>query len=967
MNLIKYYILIFFVNLCFANTTTDPVVTTAIDQLNYLSAVNSNSTNDNNNWYIYFLNKDLDYLKKVLTNKRDLYENIHTDNLPIDSNYLTKLNEQLIELNKSKIVDVYVAFTGADNRITIPIIPTGKTNLEEKINYIDSLVLLGTKSTKEREQLLESKIDLEKYNTYLQKKIQEIYEGSNLAKNSTAPNIIMPFSNQSLRYVYDENGKTKGKYFWAYSLYLGKTERRFNHKAYKDFFNNETENKAFGPSDHYKRVSKQVIALANYFSSNVPLLEDYKEDCSALLKAPQYAPLLESQILRNTIINNPCVLKGMVPMGPFDTSKSQWVKDTELFIVAPLYVAILAPVTAEFFIPAAIEAVGTERASNASIAMAAAVMIESVQLHYWTGNNEQKNNWGKAVLGINKINVLYEGAKGLAQLPLPTELITDCAYNGAQIDKLISDPKNYNFDWHTKKCFFGAAISVAARYGLNQGGSFFKTLTNLAKENPKLFITGWKRVLNDIKVDQADSFKILNSTLKKQFEDLSFSPEKISLFKDFISGKKPIQTLDDAIDQLDNSIDNANNLDDVTTNNKINTPKEGNTSADTPIVQSIINRVSLTLNDIKISQTGLIKNGDGTFKLRFTTKKEISSLDTFLKTTTKNRKNFIKNLQHNPKAKVTLETNLADISKGTEITISEIEISTTLADGSVKNNSFKIESINKINDEINLLKLIKEGSEVLTQKINELDKLKGKFMEDLVAMKDDIAKFVENPDLVDSWKALKDSPFRTDVKWLESFDILKRNNVLRYARQASDVELTAIHKYTVNNFDLTRNAYLNRLSQKQNDWIAEINSGLDKLRSTRKFEGKVFRGSNRPESEIIEKYVRKFDEGKARGITPRVNEPPLLSTSKNSEIAEDFIEKFKSPENVEVMFEINSKRGVDIDDISNYGKNLCSKNPKCDKIQQEVILSNNQDYEILDVVKTNKSDGSTRYLIKLNE
>ncbi len=703
MNLIKYYILIFFVNLCFANTTTDPVVTTAIDQLNYLSAVNSNSTNDNNNWYIYFLNKDLDYLKKVLTNKRDLYENIHTDNLPIDSNYLTKLNEQLIELNKSEIVDVYVAFTGADNRITIPIIPTGKTNLEEKINYIDSLVLLGTKSTKERQQLLESKIDLEKYNTYLQKKIQEIYEGSNLAKNSTAPNIIMPFSNQSLRYVYDENGKTKGKYFWAYSLYLGKTERRFNHKAYKDFFNNETENKAFGPSDHYKRVSKQVIALANYFSSNVPLLEDYKEDCSALLKAPQYAPLLESQILRNTIINNPCVLKGMVPMGPFDTSKSQWVKDTELFIVAPLYVAILAPVTAEFFIPAAIEAVGTERASNASIAMAAAVMIESVQLHYWTGNNEQKNNWGKAVLGINKINVLYEGAKGLAQLPLPTELITDCAYNGAQIDKLISDPKNYNFDWHTKKCFFGAAISVAARYGLNQGGSFFKTLTNLAKENPKLFITGWKRVLNDIKVDQADSFKILNSTLKKQFEDLSFSPEKISLFKDFISGKKPIQTLDDAIDQLDNSIDNANNLDDVTTNNKINTPKEGNTSADTPIVQSIINRVSLTLNDIKISQTGLIKNGDGTFKLRFTTKKEISSLDTFLKTTTKNRKNFIKNLQHNPKAKVTLETNLADISKGTEITISEIEISTTLADGSVKNNSFKIESINNAGDKIDKL------------------------------------------------------------------------------------------------------------------------------------------------------------------------------------------------------------------------------------------------------------------------
>ncbi len=849
MNLIKYYILIFFVNLCFANTTTDPVVTTAIDQLNYLSAVNSNSTNDNNNWYIYFLNKDLDYLKKVLTNKRDLYENIHTDNLPIDSNYLTKLNEQLIELNKSEIVDVYVAFTGADNRITIPIIPTGKTNLEEKINYIDSLVLLGTKSTKEREQLLESKIDLEKYNTYLQKKIQEIYEGSNLAKNSTAPNIIMPFSNQSLRYVYDENGKTKGKYFWAYSLYLGKTERRFNHKAYKDFFNNETENKAFGPSDHYKRVSKQVIALANYFSSNVPLLEDYKEDCSALLKAPQYAPLLESQILRNTIINNPCILKGMVPMGPFDTSKSQWVKDTELFIVAPLYVAILAPVTAEFFIPAAIEAVGTERASNSSIAMAAAVMIESVQLHYWTGNKEQKDNWGKAVLGINKINVLYEGAKGLAQLPLPTELITDCAYNGAQIDKLISDPKNYNFDWHTKKCFFGAAISVAARYGLNQGGSFFKTLTNLAKENPKLFITGWKRILNDIKIDQADSFKILNSTLKKQFEDLSFSPKKIMLFKDFITGKKSIQTLDDAIDQLDNSINNTNNLDDVTTNNEINTPKEGNTNTNRPIGQSVINRVSLVLDDIKISQTGLIKNGDGTFKLRFNTKKEISSLDTFLKTTTKNRKNFIKNLQHNPKAKVTLETNLADIPKGTEITISEIEISTTLADGSVKNSNFKIESIDKISDEISLLKLIKEGSEVLTQKIDELGNLKGKFMKDLVAMKDDIAKFVENPHLVDAWKKLDDlrdnafDQLRKDPDFLKQFDEVSSNGKLNKHTFEGDIKVKTnpdgTLKYEIGGVHSNKVFSDGKIRIKSGTEIEDLGDGFYKAKVEKQIDGLV--------------------------------------------------------------------------------------------------------------------------------
>jgi hypothetical protein len=53
-----------------------------------------------------------------------------------------------------------------------------------------------------------------------------------------------------------------------------------------------------------------------------------------------------------------------------------------------------------------------------------------------------------------------------------------------------------------------------------------------------------------------------------------------------------------------------------------------------------------------------------------------------------------------------------------------------------------------------LLKLVKEGSEQLTNKIDELGELKGKFLEDLIVMKEDIAKFIENPDLVDAWKVV---------------------------------------------------------------------------------------------------------------------------------------------------------------------------------------------------------------------
>lgn len=129
----------------------------------------------------------------------------------------------------------------------------------------------------------------------------------------------------------------------------------------------------------------------------------------------------------------------------------------------------------------------------------------------------------------------------------------------------------------------------------------------------------------------------------------------------------------------------------------------------------------------------------------------------------------------------------------------------------------------------------------------------------------------------------------------------------------------------------------------------------------------MYRGTNRPESEIIEKYVNVYNEGVARGITPRVNEPPLMSTSKSMAVAEEFISKGKRSNYTEVMFEIISKRGVDIDDISDYGKNLGPINHPDRLIQKEVILSNNQDYEILDVIKTTQNDGSIRYLIKLSE
>jgi hypothetical protein len=95
-----------------------------------------------------------------------------------------------------------------------------------------------------------------------------------------------------------------------------------------------------------------------------------------------------------------------------------------------------------------------------------------------------------------------------------------------------------------------------------------------------------------------------------------------------------------------------------------------------------------------------------------------------------------------------------------------------------------------------------------------------------------------------------------------------------------------------------------------------------------------------------------------------------MSTSKDPSIADEFISKSKSrglddPSKRPVIFRIKSKNGVDIDDISNYGKYLCPKNPKCSGIQQEVLLENGT-LRIVDV-KIIEASGFNVYEIFLEE
>lgn len=563
---VKKYIFIFFIFFSYIGISKTNLnysaVKNGVEQINFLENFNKEKGIVSQKWYVYFLEEDLEYLKNVIANVDNEYKNIHVDNSVVTEHlYLKNLNDKLIEINKRNDLDVYVAFTGSENKISIPVIPKDKKTISSKISYLDSLVRYGSLSPNEKNNLLDSKNSLELYTKELKTVIKRIYEGSDLVSRSSAQNIIMPFSNLTIRSVYTSEG-IKQKKFWSYSLHLAKVNERFNKLHFKKVYNSsEVKNKAFGRTKHLQSVSRQVLGIEMYFDNEVPAIEDSeKEECLALLEDPRYKPLLQARILSPAIYENPCILKNMGRMGPIDMTKSQWMQDTEFMIAAPLYCAILAPFAVEFLVPVAVESFGTERLTNSAVAMTAAVAIETVMLYAFTGTPTQKGNFTESLLGVNKINVVYEGVKALAKIPFAHELVLDCAFNGTDASKAISDFENYKLEWESKKCLLGVGITILAKVGLNQGGAYFKTLVDIAKKEPQVFVNGWSTLLKEIGPGQREAVLKL---IEEVFQGTGIKPSKL---KDYINQIK--KGTDDIADNIDNTADDIggnidNTADDV--------------------------------------------------------------------------------------------------------------------------------------------------------------------------------------------------------------------------------------------------------------------------------------------------------------------------------------------------------------------------------------------------------------------
>lgn len=161
------------------------------------------------------------------------------------------------------------------------------------------------------------------------------------------------------------------------------------------------------------------------------------------------------------------------------------------------------------------------------------------------------------------------------------------------------------------------------------------------------------------------------------------------------------------------------------------------------------------------------------------------------------------------------------------------------------------------------------------------------------------------------------------------------------------------------------------MTEYEQKWLQSIKEGLEDLRNTNRVEGFVYRGQSLAEQVVLDKYVTPFNKAKTTGAPALVEEKAILSTSRNEAIADEFIVKSTNWKNNNVptarpvKFIIDSKRGVDIDDISDYGKYLVPKNHPERRVQQEVLLENGT-FKINDL-KIFEKGTHNEYVIYLEE
>ncbi len=131
--------------------------------------------------------------------------------------------------------------------------------------------------------------------------------------------------------------------------------------------------------------------------------------------------------------------------------------------------------------------------------------------------------------------------------------------------------------------------------------------------------------------------------------------------------------------------------------------------------------------------------------------------------------------------------------------------------------------------------------------------------------------------------------------------------------ELDELEIISIYRYTASSKNLNNPLNAGQvLTGKLEVHQKMMNAALDKLKNTKSYDKLVFRGANLDESLVLSKYKN--------NIGKEITEEAFTSSSKLEKVADDFIEKFRDINKAQVKYFIQSKTGIDINDMSHYTK-----------------------------------------------
>ncbi len=269
-------------------------------------------------------------------------------------------------------------------------------------------------------------------------------------------------------------------------------------------------------------------------------------------------------------------------------------------------------------------------------------------------------------------------------------------------------------------------------------------------------------------------------------------------------------------------------------------------------------------------------------------------------------------------------------------------------------------------------KLFGDYSQAIAKKIDELELPNNgeEFLEDFRgASKEVIDQIGKDPVLIESWKLILDKSNRKNIDFLRFFTEEYPVNSLK-TRMEDEAELLkrkfpnmSIYELTVINcYTMHRVRELNKALREIDEiplkkFIEAYANTLEKsLIKLPNYTKDSYRGTHFSKA-TLNKYKKAFEN------KTLVLEKSFGSSSKEKGIAESFVGRSRLKDNFRVLFTFDSKKGVDIEDISGYGPTFHDP----DLTEAEVVHLRNTSYYVTDYTESSDSEGFIVYITLSDE